>query len=135
VTRLGYGQDVGSTYIEISLKQQHMWFYYNGKLYCETDVVTGNDDGYHNTPKGTYRIWQRMSPATLVGADYSCPVDYWLAFTYQGHGIHDSSWRSSGEYGGTTYKGNGSHGCVNTPHKAVKKIYSKAKIGCEVVIY
>ncbi len=135
VTKLAYKQDVGSTYIEISLKQQHMWFYYKGKLYCETDVVTGNDDGYHNTPKGVHKIWQRQSPATLVGPGYSTPVDYWMAFTYQGHGIHDSTWRPSSDYGGTTYKGNGSHGCVNTPYSAVKKIYSKARIGYEVVIY
>ncbi len=135
VTKLAYKQDVGSTYIEISLKQQHMWFYYKGELYCETDVVTGNDDGYHNTPKGVHKIWQRSSPATLVGPGYSTPVDYWMAFTYQGHGIHDSTWRPSSDYGGTTYKGNGSHGCVNTPYSAVKKIYSKARIGYEVVIY
>ncbi len=135
VSNLGYGTNVGTTYIEISLKQQHMWMYVNGKLYVETDIVTGNDDGIHNTPKGTYKIWQRQSPATLVGSGYSCRVSYWLAFTYSGCGIHDASWRSSSEYGGSTYKGNGSHGCVNTPYDKVKKIYSKAKIGTYVVVY
>ncbi len=135
VSNKGYGVDVGNTYIEISTKQQHMWFYVNGKLYCHTDVVTGNDDGYHNTTKGTFKIFQRQSPATLVGADYVSYVKYWLGFTTSGIGIHDASWRSSGEYGGNTYKGNGSHGCVNTPYNAVKKIYQKAKIGTYVVVY
>lgn len=135
VTKDAYGVSVGGTYIEISLKQQHMWYYRNGELYCHTDVVTGNDDGYHNTPKGAFSIWQRQSPAVLVGADYSCPVSYWLGFTYSGVGIHDSSWRSNSEYGGNTYKGNGSHGCVNTPYSAVKKIYQKAGYGTRVVVY
>lgn len=135
VTKDAYGVSVGGTYIEISLKQQHMWYYRNGELYCHTDVVTGNDDGYHNTPKGAFSIWQRQSPTVLVGAGYASPVDYWMAFTYNGVGIHDASWRSNSEYGGTTYKGNGSHGCVNTPYSAVKKIYQKAGIGTRVVVY
>lgn len=135
VTKDAYGTSIGKTYIEISIKQQHMWYYRDGELYCETDVVTGNDDGYHNTPKGAFSIWQRQSPTVLVGAGYASPVDYWMAFTYSGVGIHDASWRSNSEYGGTTYKGNGSHGCVNTPYNAVKKIYKKAGIGTRVVVY
>lgn len=130
-----YGQSIGGTYVEISIKEQHMWFYKNGEYVLETDVVTGNDDGYHNTPTGVYSIWQRQSPATLVGADYSTKVTYWLAFTYSGCGIHDSSWRSASEYGGTTYKGNGSHGCVNTPYNKVKTIYQNVGIGTKVILY
>ena len=112
-----------------------MWYYRNGQLYCHTDVVTGNDDGYHNTPKGAFSIWQRQSPTTLYGPGYASYVNYWMAFTYSGVGIHDSSWRSNSEYGGNTYKGNGSHGCVNTPYSAVKKIYQKAGYGTRVVVY
>lgn len=134
VTNKAYGKTIGNTYIEISLNQQHMWYYRNGELYCHTDVVTGNK-GSHDTPKGVYSVFQRSSPATLVGADYVTSVTYWLGFTSWGHGIHDSSWRSNSEYGGTTYMGNGSHGCVNTPYSAVKKIYSKAGYGTKVVIY
>ena len=134
VTDKAYGKTIGTTYIEISIKQQHMWFYINGDLYVETDVVTGNV-GYYSTPTGAYNIFQRMSPATLTGPTWSSYVQYWLAFTYSGCGIHDASWRSASEYGGTTYMGNGSHGCVNTPLNAVKKIYAKAAIGTHVVVY
>lgn len=130
-----FGQSVGDTYIEVSIKEQHMWFYKNGKLLVETDVVTGNDDGYHNTPTGVYSIFQKQSPATLVGPGYSSPVSYWMAFTYSGCGIHDASWRSAREFGGTTYKGNGSHGCVNTPYNKVKTIYQNASIGTKVILY
>lgn len=135
VTNKAYGKNIGNTYIEISLKEQHMWFYINGDLYCHTDVVTGNNDGYHNTTKGAHKIFQRKSPAVLVGDNYETPVNFWLGFTHTGIGIHDSTWRPSSDYGGNTYKGNGSHGCVNTPYNAVKKIYQKARIGNYVVVY
>lgn len=127
-----YGKTVGNTYIEVSLKQQHMWFYKDGKLIVETDVVTGNNDGYCNTPKGCYSIYQRTRNTTLVGPGYSSFVNYWLAFK-GGYGIHDASWRSS--YGGNIYNGNGSHGCVNTPYSKVQKIYNNVSIGTPVVIY
>ncbi|MBR2716101.1 MAG: L,D-transpeptidase family protein [Ruminococcus sp.] len=134
ISNKAYGKSIGNTYIEISIKQQRMWYYINGKLYVETPVVTGNYYGY-STPKGAYKVWQRSSPATLTGPTWCVNVNYWLAFTYSGCGIHDSTWRSSSEYGGTTYIGNGSHGCVNTPYSKVKQIYSKAKIGTHVVVY
>lgn len=135
VSSKAFNKTIGNTYIEISLQQQHMWMYINGNLYCETDIVSGNADGYHNTPRGAFNVWQRSSPAYLSGPTWGCSVKYWLAFTYSGCGIHDSSWRSSYEYGGNTYKGNGSHGCVNTPFSKVKLIYSKARIGTHVVVY
>lgn len=134
VSAKAYGKTIGNTYIEISIKQQRMWYYIDGKLYVETPVVTGNYYGY-STPKGAYNIFQRTSPATLVGPSWCVNVKYWLAFTRSGCGIHDSSWRSASEYGGTTYIGNGSHGCVNTPYSKVKQIYSKARIGTHVVVY
>lgn len=129
-----FGKSIGDTYIEISINKQHMWFYVKGKLYVETDVVTGNDDGVHNTPKGIHHIIQKESPSILVGADYRTPVDFWLPFTSDGCGIHDSTWRADWEYGGTTYKGDGSHGCVNTPYSKVKKIYKKVKAGGYVIV-
>ncbi len=134
VTDKAFGKTIGKTYIEISIKQQHMWYYINGELYVETPVVTGNVGAY-STPTGAYKIWQRSSPATLTGPTWSSYVNYWMAFTYSGCGIHDASWRSASEYGGTTYMGNGSHGCVNTPYSVVKKMYSKASIGTHVVVY
>jgi fibronectin type 3 domain-containing protein len=130
-----FGTNVGGTYIEVSIKQQHMWYYVNGKLYVDTDVVTGNDDGVHNTPKGVFSIFYKESPSILVGDDYRTKVTYWMPFTSDGCGIHDSTWRADWEYGGTTYKGDGSHGCVNTPYSKVKKIYNKASAGTKVIVH
>ncbi|MDO4748521.1 MAG: L,D-transpeptidase family protein [Eubacteriales bacterium] len=133
-TSKAFGKNVGDTYIEISIAKQHMWFYVDGKTYVSTPVVTGNVGAYA-TPTGAYKIFQKLSPATLTGPTWSSYVQYWMAFTTSGCGIHDASWRSASEFGGTTYMGNGSHGCVNTPTSAVKKIYKKVKTGTYVVVY
>lgn len=46
--------DLGNTYVEISLSGQHMWFYKNGSLVAEGNVVTGNLSLNHGTPAGVY---------------------------------------------------------------------------------
>ena len=120
------------TYIEISIDQQHMWFYQNNSLVLDTDVVTGNADGSCNTPTGRYSVQSRATNTTLTGPGYSSFVNYWMGFN-GGIGIHDASWRSS--FGGTIYKGNGSHGCVNTPYDKVKIIYENTTYGTPVIVY
>ena len=41
-----------------------------------------------------------------------------MGVTYQGVGFHDATWRN--RFGGTIYKTNGSHGCINTPFDNMK---------------
>ena len=132
ITNSAFGKDVPTTYIEVSRDRQHMWYYIDDEIYVSTDVVTGNYNSM-DTPAGYWAVNNKASPCTLVGANYVSYVDYWIAFIGSGYGIHDASWRS--EFGGTIYKGNGSHGCVNTPYKNVKKIYGKVKIGTPVIVY
>lgn len=128
-----HGYSVGTTYIEISLDKQHMWFYKNGELIVSTDVVTGYKNA-HDTPTGLYYIINKASPAELVGETWDVWVNYWLGVTNDGIGIHDSTWRYSG-YGGNIYTYDGSHGCINTPYDAVKKIYDNCEENTPVVIY
>ncbi len=127
-----YGKAMGDTYVEVSIDKQHMWYYKNGKLIVETDVVTGNADGWHNTPKGYFSMYQRARNTTLSGPGYSSFVEYWMAFS-GGCGIHDASWRS--RFGGSIYKGDGSHGCVNTPIDKVRIIYNNSDYGTPVIVY
>lgn len=129
-----FGESIGQSYIEISLRDQHMWMYKHGDLITETDVVTGNDDGVHNTPKGVYSMMCHQSPSRLRGETWDVQVSFWMQFTSDGCGIHDSTWRGDWEYGGTTYKGNGSHGCVNTPYDKVKKIFNNSYVGYTIVV-
>lgn len=132
ITDKAFGTSVGTTYIEISLQNQRMWFIKDGEIIVNTSVVTGNDDGSHNTPTGIYSVYQRARNTTLTGPGYSAFVYYWMGFN-GGIGIHDATWRSG--FGGTIYKGNGSHGCVNTPYDAVKKIYDNTGYNTTVIVH
>ena len=124
--------DIGNTYIEIDISEQHLWYIIDNDVFVSTPVVTGNNNS-SDTPTGTYYINNKARSVSLVGADYVSYVDYWMAFIGSSYGIHDASWRSS--FGGDIYKGNGSHGCVNTPYDAVKKIYNNVSVGTPVVIH
>lgn len=125
---------VGTTYIEIDLDMQHLWYFEDGKLVVSTDVVTGLKNA-RDTSTGLFEIYNKESPARLVGETWDTYVTYWLAVTYDGQGIHDSTWRYDYEYGGNTYTYDGSHGCINTPYGKVEKLYEKVEIGTPVVIY
>ena len=127
-----FGVDVGDTYIEIDISDQHLWYIVKGEIFVSTDVVTGNYNS-SDTPKGVYYINNKARNIHLVGADYVSFVEYWMAFIGGSYGIHDASWRSS--FGGNIYKGDGSHGCVNTPYDAVRKIYNNVSVGTPVVIH
>ena len=124
--------DIGNTYVEISLARQHMWFYKDGQLLVDTDVVTGNHNQGLDTHTGVYGIMYKERNATLVGENYSSPVKYWMPF-YANTGIHDASWRTV--FGGTEYINNGSHGCVNTPEANAEKIFNNIEKGVPVVVY
>ena len=125
--------DIGGTYIEVSISAQTMWMYKDGECIVSTPVVTGNVAAGHSTPSGgVWAIDARMPNYTPTGQDYNSEVSFWLPFNGD-VGIHDASWRS--EFGGSIYKTRGSHGCVNTPYSAMKVIYENAKIGYPVVVY
>lgn len=137
IVSTAYGKSAGNNYIEVCLETQTVNMVIDGKQYITSPVVTGMYHVY-DTTRGFHRIISKKSPATLRGSaggsSWNVGVSFWLGFTWDGQGLHDSTWRTSG-YGGNVYKGNGSHGCVNTPYNAMKKIYSKAYAGMPVIVY
>lgn len=124
--------DIGSTYVEINLTAQHMWFFKDGECLVDTPVVTGNVSKDYGTPAGVYQITYKERNATLNGEDYSTPVSYWMPFYYN-VGIHDAPWRN--KFGGEIYKKSGSHGCVNTPPDNARIIYENIEAKVPVVVY
>ncbi len=126
------GNDYGNTYAEINLTAQHMFFYKEGKLLVESDFVSGNEARGWSTPAGVYPLTYKQRNATLKGANYSTPVSYWMPFN-GGIGMHDAKWRSS--FGGTIYKTNGSHGCINLPPAVAKTIFENISAGTPVLCY
>ncbi len=132
-----YGKKASGTYIEVCTETQQMYMYVNDKLYVSTPIVTGYYNLY-DTTHGFHYVINKKTNARLRGAagddQWDVEVNYWVAFTYDGQGLHDSTWRYSG-YGGNIYKNNGSHGCVNTPLDAMKKIYKKVYVGMPIIVY
>ena len=124
--------DIGDTYIEVDMSIQTLYYYQNGRMVLETPVVTGNTRLGRGTPEKVCYVYYKQRHRTLIGPDYRTPVSYWMAVNGN-IGIHDASWR--GKFGGTIYKTNGSHGCINTPTKAVSQLYDMVEIGTPVIVF
>ena len=120
------------TYIEISIDAQHLWYYKDGELVSETDVVTGHS-GRHDTPAGVYYISECIPGKYLIGDTYKTWVNYWMRLTNSGIGLHDATWRS--KFGNKIYTYDGSHGCINLPKKFAKELFDEAYVGLPVIIY
>ena len=114
------------------MTQQHLWYYKDGALVADGDVVTGNKALNHSTPVGTYRITYKEKNATLKGEDYESKVTYWMPFNGN-IGVHDAIWRD--KFGGQIYLTNGSHGCVNAPYALAEKIFNNIEAGIPVICY
>lgn len=116
-----------NAYIDVSISEQRLNYYEYGKLILSSDIVTGVNNG---TPTGNYRVLNKARNVTLKGANYTSFVNYWIAFIGHSYGIHDASWRTN--FGGSIYKYNGSHGCINMPYTNASKLYNMVDIGTPV---
>lgn len=124
--------DIGDTYVEVDMKEQKLYYYEEGELLLETDVVTGSISGGHKTPAGVNFVYAMQRDRILRGPDYESFVKYWAPVN-RGIGIHDASWR--GSFGGEIYKTNGSHGCINVPPSVMKKLFDMLEIGVPVIMF
>ena len=98
----------------------------------ESDFVSGDVKKNYTTPPGIFGLTYKQRDAVLRGEGYASPVDFWMPFN-GGIGFHDATWRSS--FGGTIYKTNGSHGCINMPYDAAKKLYDYVYTNVPVICY
>lgn len=125
-------EDIGSTYIEVDMGEQKMYYYVDGVLKIETPIVTGNTSRRMGTPSGVNYVYLKQKNRILRGANYASHVDFWMPV--KGNiGIHDAAWRS--KFGGEIFKTDGSHGCVNTPREAMEQLYDMAQVGTPVVMF
>ncbi|MDE6021843.1 MAG: L,D-transpeptidase/peptidoglycan binding protein [Ruminococcus sp.] len=124
--------DIGSTYIEVDITNQHVWYYKDGELQMDSDCVTGMaTDPDRVTPTGVFQIWSMERDIELKGEDYITPVSFWMNISECGVGLHDLS---RTEYGGEIYKYNGSHGCINLPYDFAESLFNAADVGTPVLI-
>lgn len=126
--------DVGNSYVEADLSNQHLYLYQDGKIVVETDFVSGTMISTFDcvTPEGIFGLTYKTKDAVLKGATYRTPVKYWMPF-YGNYGMHDANWR--GSFGGEIFKTNGSHGCINLPPSMAEQVYQYVSEGFPVVCY
>ena len=132
-TRNTESGDIGSTYIEVNIASQHLWYYVDGACVLDFDVVTGMDTASRRTPTGVFQVLWKDTEHTMKGSYGTSFCHFWMPITWEGVGIHDAYWRSS--YGGDIWRGSGSHGCINTPYEKMKQLYSMAPEGTPVIVY
>ena len=125
-------KDFSNSYVEVSIENQRVWMYVNGECIVDTPVVTGNVGRNMGTRKGIFSLTYKTRNAVLRGADYETPVSYWMPFD-GGIGLHDATWRY--QFGGTIYKWNGSHGCVNMPLNAAKTVYENIDKSMPIIVW
>ena len=136
----GENGGLGTTYLEINITKQHLWFVKDGSVVLESDFVSGKEsDPTRLTPSGTYYIYNKERNRVLRGTkqpngkyEYESPVSYWMPFN-KGIGLHDASWRST--FGGNIYINSGSHGCINLPTGFAGSLYSQIYVNLPVVVY
>ena len=129
---VGGKDDIGKTYIELDYTNQHLYYYVDGQLQLDSDIVSGNVTIGNGSPDGVFKVIGRKTDYTLYGEDYESDVKYFMPFAYN-VGLHDADWRSS--FGGDIYKSDGSHGCVNLPFDTAESIFNTVQLGTPVVAY
>lgn len=134
---------VGDTYVELNLTRQHLWYYKNGELAFDTNIVSGTMTTWRYTPAGWYTLASKKSPHTMKGEIdpatgkpiYTAKCTYWMPFIPSvGIGFHDydtgrSDWRTS------AYLTNGSHGCINMHLGDARTLYESVEVGTPVIVY
>jgi len=125
-------------FVEVNINTQTVYLFEQGELTYTAPVVTGNP--WSRTHPGVFVINAMFRHYTLKGSNveknnpsytYNIPVEYWMPFD-QHIGLHDLSTRSYESFGGSTYMGNGSHGCVNMRLESARRIFNSVSVGTGV---
>lgn len=145
-----YGDTSGKV-IVISLAEQAMRVYQDGKLVNAFQVVTGMP-GHPSLP-GTWWIESRQTNLQFTsgkkpgqdGYYPPTPIAYAMQYHSEGYYIHQSWWRSEygpnkqfphADYGGTSFAYEGSHGCVNMSTATVQWLYDFVSVNStKIIIY
>ena len=132
---LAPGEAVASTtkHILVDRTTQMLYAYDGDMLFMQTPVSTGLD--LTPTPRGTFTVYKKTPSRYMQGplpgiSDqyYDLPGVPWdLYFTEQGGAIHGAYWH-------TEFGHEWSHGCVNLPLDAAKKLYDWTPLGTPVVV-
>lgn len=141
----------GGQVLVVSLIEQTLRYYNNGRLVRAFQVVTGQY--LKPSPPGFWSIFVREHPTEFKSSEPPgsafwyppTPIQYAMEYHSGGYFFHDSWWRGiygqgmnfphSDPSGTTTFNENGSHGCVNMDPNDVAWLYSQIPWGTPVILY
>ena len=133
--------DWGTTFIQVDLTEQHMWYIVNGQVVFEAPVITGLP-GRSPTPQGVYFILYTERDSILRGPpnpetgeyQWESHVSYWMPITWCGIGLHGAIWQVNG-FGGQLYRTYGSQGCINLSLSAASELFHMITPFTPVVVH
>ena len=141
----------GGQVLVVSLIEQTVRYYNNGKLVRSFLVVTGQ----YAKPSvpGYWSIFVREHPTEFKSSEPPgsafwyppTPIQYAMEYHSGGYFFHDSWWRGiygpgknfphSDPSGTTSFNENGSHGCINMDPNDIAWLYSQIPWGTPVIVY
>jgi len=142
---------VSGTIIVVSMVEQVMRFYRNGKLVKSFYVTTGRVE--RPALPGYWTVQDRKSPDVFKSTDPKSspywypdtPIHYAILYHWGGFFIHDAWWRQDfgpgtqfphNDSGGTTsFNFDGSHGCINMQIDQAAWVYANTDWNTNILVY
>jgi lipoprotein-anchoring transpeptidase ErfK/SrfK len=119
-------------YIEINLDQQMLYLFEGTNMVGSFRISSGKWS--MPTPSGEFQILDKTPRAYSV--KYGLYMPWWMAFTNQGHGIHELPEWPGGAKEGESHLGTPvSHGCVRLGVGAAQTAYDFAAVGTPVYVH
>ncbi|HLQ28925.1 MAG TPA: L,D-transpeptidase, partial [Ktedonobacteraceae bacterium] len=141
----------GGQVLVVSLIEQTLRYYNNGKLISSYYIVSGQY--LKPSPPGFWSIILRQHPTQFKSSEPQnsvfwyppTPIQYAMEYHEGGYFFHDAWWRANfgpgdnfphyDSSGTTLYNGNGSHGCINMNPNDVASLYPQIAWGAAVILY
>ncbi|MGB3206999.1 MAG: L,D-transpeptidase [Crinalium sp.] len=112
-------------WIKVDLSSQRLTVLKGKKRLYSVPISSGK----RSTPTltGTFRVQSKYRTKRMRGADYNVPNVPYAMFYSGNYAIHGAYWHN--KFGRPV-----SHGCVNLPVGAARRVFSLAKVGTKVVV-
>lgn len=146
-----YGITNYSEVLVVSLLEQTLRYYQNGKLVQSFHITSGQYD--KPSPPGYWQIFLRESPTVFKssepkGSAFWYPdtnINFAMEYHSGGYFFHDSWWRANygvgtnfphyDTSGDESFSGNGSHGCINVQEQQMGWLYHNTVYNAKVILY
>ena len=142
---------VTGTVIVVSMVEQAMRFYQNGKLVNSFYVTLGRVE--RPVLPGHWTVQDRKSPDLFKSSDPpgspywypDTPIHYAILYHWGGFFIHDAWWRETfgpgtqfpheDAAGTTSFNGSGSHGCINMQEDQAGWVWDHTDWNTQILVY